>query len=117
MKSNEEIKLIDEQSIGAFIFIIALSIMLYLLHIKRTDEIENHATNEETKDWALFAKALIFAVYLLFLSVSYTSYKESGNKIDGLALIASIIAILPPAIMIVAFILAQDDDTTMNPLL
>jgi len=117
LKEQEEIELIDEQSVGAFIFIIALSIMLYLLHVKRVNEMDNHATNPGTKDLAFFNKLLVISVYLLFLSVSYSSYKESGNKLDGLALIASIIAVLPPIIMVIAFILAQDDGDTMHPLL
>lgn len=117
MINKEKNKLIEEQKIAATFFIIALVLMLYLLNEKQNQNIKTHANNADTKQLALFNKVLILCIYLSFLYISYVSYQKSGSSTDEVAVIAAVIAVIPPIIMLYAYYLAQNDSTTMNPLL
>ena len=118
MNDSEKLEdnLITNQQIAVFIFVIALFIMEYLLAQKKQSNI-SHASNPNTKNLALFNKFLILFVYLYFLYISYQSSKNSKAKADHIALISAIIAVIPPIIMIYAFLEAQGEENVVNPLL
>lgn len=117
MINEDERDLIKIQEIAAIFFIVALSIMIYLLNKKLKQNIPSYVDNKNTERLSEFNKIFILGIFLAFLYISYTSYKKSGNYADGVAAISAAIAVIPPIIMIYALYLAKYYPRTMNPLL
>ena len=117
---NKKLKktLVINQEIANILFIVALFITLYLLEQKRNNGMTAHCINPDTKMLALLTKILILCVYIYFAVISYIAYQSTNSKPDRLAFYASLIAVVPPAIMVYAFVRAMyEGEQVNNPLL
>jgi len=101
--------LLENQEVAVILYLIALFIMFYLANNRLNNPDKN------VNDLALFNKFLIIGVYLYFIYISYVAYKNSNSKLDYIALISSVIAAIPPFIILFLFLEAQGDQSTLNP--
>ena len=101
--------LIKNQKAATSLFIIALLISLYLLNQRDQNNLSSN------KGLSIFNKSLIIFVYFYYLYISYNAYQKSKSKSDNIALISSVLSAIPPIIMLILYLVSENDPNKLNP--
>lgn len=101
------------------IFILSLLSSITGLAAKAAGSAEppSPACTAKKQAFARFSKRLIVGIYVCLAAVGAVSYHSSGSRADYIAFIASLIAVIPPVLVVQALSVAQREKNSVNPAL
>lgn len=118
MKNNEEIKILNFQTIITIIYIISLCISIYITNIDKDCIINPDKNHIDTKKLAVFNRTLVVILTLGFLYISYQNRKiniKKGKSPDlfNLQVMASEITLLSTIIVLYVVIKSMGQNYTV----